>query len=652
MKKLVSLVLLTALLLQAALPVSAESLPSAGSPKEEVVYAILGQNGSLESLYVVNVLEVQNGLATDYGAYTALRNMTTNDPLQQQGEAITIATNARRISYEGKLEGRTLPWDISVRYFLDGQEYTAQQVAGQSGSLRIAISIRENPLVDSHFFKNYALQASLSLDTTLFQNIVAEGATLANVGSKKQLTYTILPGKGKEIEITANVQNFAMDAITLNGLQLALDFDMDTDELTNKVSELVDALRKLDDGALQLRDGAGELQDGGDELKEGTDALRSGARKLDRGVRSLYTGIVQVQDGLKELQSKSPQLVQGSAQVKKALQEMSGMLGSLQTLSGQIAKLVEGSADMQAGISGLVSALGQLEQGTSPEAYAAFMADKGLDIDDLQQRNMLAIAQYSGEIAALQAQLATASDADKPALQAQIDKLEELVELLKDNQGALLATQGYLVGVSAKVGEIAAGAGQLESQYTLLDTAIGQLAAGLGAMGANLSLLSSGSNAGLLQQYEALDTGINAYTQAVAEMTAQYKYLVEGAADLVTGSEKLANSTRKLDNGTATLLDAIDTLYDATGTLQDGTHELQNKTGDMDSQITDKIDSMLGGNVAEGLSFVSPQNTNVRMLQFVMRTAPITVPKTEKPPVEEQKPLSFREKLLRLFGRS
>lgn len=42
--------------------------------------------------------------------------------------------------------------------------------------------------------------------------IQADGATIANVGADKQISYTILPGKGLDAEITADVTDFEMEA--------------------------------------------------------------------------------------------------------------------------------------------------------------------------------------------------------------------------------------------------------------------------------------------------------------------------------------------------------------------------------------------------------------------------------------------------------
>ncbi len=84
----------------------------------------------------------------------------------------------------------------------------------------------------------------------------------ANVGKNKQLTYTILPGKEEDILITADVQDFEMPSIAINGVSMSLNVEVDDEELMDQVYELLDGIKKLDDGAGDIKDGVDEVQDG------------------------------------------------------------------------------------------------------------------------------------------------------------------------------------------------------------------------------------------------------------------------------------------------------------------------------------------------------------------------------------------------------
>ena len=79
-------------------------------------------------------------------------------------------------------------------------------IGGRTGKLQLILAVRQNPDCDPAFFEHYGLQAIITLDTKLCKNIVADGATQANVGADRQLSYTILPGKGKELTVTPTLR--------------------------------------------------------------------------------------------------------------------------------------------------------------------------------------------------------------------------------------------------------------------------------------------------------------------------------------------------------------------------------------------------------------------------------------------------------------
>lgn len=111
----------------------------------------------------------------------------------------------------------------------------------------------------------------MALNTDKCRNIQAEGATAGNVGVNCQLLYTILPGEEKEIEITAVVQDFEMDAMTFQGVPLSLGISEDMLEdidFSSQTEELTDAVGQLDDGVGELLDGMKAAASGGSQLAD------------------------------------------------------------------------------------------------------------------------------------------------------------------------------------------------------------------------------------------------------------------------------------------------------------------------------------------------------------------------------------------------
>ena len=638
-KRVLAVVMMASVAFSVTEPVVAIDKPS---EKEEVIYVNLSGDGTVKDIYAVNIFG--SGSIIDYGDYSSVEMLNVNTKITQDGELITFKSEEGRVYYKGKMKDTIIPWDISLKYYMDGKEYTATDVAGKSGKLEIHFKVTKNDTYQGNFFDNYALQATFTLDTEKCSDIEADGATVANVGSNKQLMYTMLPGEGIDTFITADVNNFEMSAVAINGISLALNVEVDDTELMSKVTELLDAIKKLDAGA-------GNLEDGISDLKTGAEGdLQTGVHELTQGMASLNEGIVIIENGLGELDSKSTELSEGSTAVRDALTEIQVALSQVSMSTEQVQQLVEGSASISSGIDGLVVAVEELKANVSYEAYKTVMSSNGLDITQVQAENANTIAALSSQIETLNQQIAylqaNNGDANTIAqLQAQVKQLSGIVTLLTGNTAAINGMESYLAEINNNIDLIVIGVEELKANYALVDGGINVLAEELANMAVNMSRLKRGIDT-LVAQYGKLHTGITQYTDGVAEILAGYSELAEGAKVLLGG-------TGKLDDGVEELISGISELYDGTSELKDGTSELYEKTDGMDTEISDKIDELLGsitGDNTEIESFVSDRNTNVLAVQFVIQTEAIDVEEIETVVVEEKEQLNFWQKLLRLFG--
>ncbi len=692
------------------LPASASAAAS-DAPKEEVIYVNLNTDGSVKEVNAVNIFELpEDGQIVDFGRYQSLRNMTTTDPIHYSGETVTIDAKAGKLYYEGKLEENEIPWEIRIRYYIDGTEYPAEEIAGMSGALKIHLEVSENKDCGGSFFDSYALQASLSLDTAKCRNITAESATVANVGNDKQITYTILPGKGIDAEITADVSGFEMDGISLNGIPLNLDVEVDDAALMDQVTNLLGAIGELDDGAGELKDGvsalqsgaqdglkngvsalqggasdlqngAGELQDGGTALQSGAAKVQNGAASLDEGIRSLNHGIENIQAALDTLNGQSPALRDGSSAFKEALSQLQSALSGLSLTEKNLSALANASAQIKDGIDQIVSGAASLQGGVSFEAYKAVMSQNGLNIDDLKQKNTASIDAIQNMALSLNEQLAAlqASGMDTTYFSEQVEQIQGIAALLGANNAAIDGTGAYLGAVNENISTLVEGASALQTNYASFDGTIQTLVDTLSGLTYQMSELSSAINT-LVSEYEKLDSGILSYTDGVAQIVAGYSQLSDGAAQLVTGSGALKTGTDSLysgtgellsgiseiyagagtlkdgtgalDEGVAELLAGIAQLYDGTGELKDGTSAMREETAGMDTEITDKIDELLdtitGGDM-EIASFVSDKNTNVASVQFVILSGGISIAEEKSPAPADKAERTVWQKFLDLF---
>ena len=607
-KKIMAALLAGTMIVTSVTPAMAEAVPSS---KEEVVYVNLTSGGSVKEMYAVNIFDDKN--ITDYGDYLSVELLNTTDNINQNGDEITFSSSADRVYYKGKMKSTIMPWNISIKYYVDGKEYAPEEAAGKSGKMEIYFKVSKNEAYDGSFYDAYALQASFILDTEIAKNITAADATLANVGNKKQLTYTILPGEGIDTVITADVTDFEMDAVSINGIPLNMNIQVKDEELMNKVDELLGGIEDIDNGADELNSGVNRLSDAT------RDDLQPGVNQLNDGMKDLNDGVLKIQDGLDELNSKSYELTSGSAQVLSALNTINSQLNS-QEQKDSISQLVSGSAGIKDGITNLTGKLGELQAGVS---YAKFMDDlaaKGLS-DEVISQLELSNTQIAGRLGS-----------SNPVVAGTILKNNQIIEGLKSG------INQYLTTVNTNITALYQGAQSLNTEYAKLD-------AGIRSLAVSVQQLADGVNQ-LVSEYGKLDKGVNEYTEGVAKVIAGYSQIVTGTSDLLSGSGELRD-------GTAELVNSIAELYDGTSQLKDGTGEMRDETDGMDTQITDKIDEMVngitGGNY-ELVSFVSEKNTNVKAVQFVIQTESVQIKEAdEATPVVEEK-LNFWQKVLKLFG--
>lgn len=379
MKKIFPVVLIFALLLTLIIPASAENAPS---PKEEVIYGLLNLDGSVDNLYAVNIFD--GGAITDYGDYSDIRNLTTSEKINKNGDKITVNTNADKFYYQGTLKNKELPWDIAIKYFLDGKEISGKDLCGKSGALKILMSVKQNNKVNITFFNNYALQIIISLDNKLCSNIKSDNATIAEAGNKKQLTCILLPGKGAEIAVTADIRDFEMEPILINGIKLALDITIDSGEFTKQILELANAIKELDNGASELLDGISRLSNGMQKYIDGMKAFKDGLGQLSSGADKLNAGAALIKNGLSELAKQNDSILNGAMAIQQAtFDSVNAQLGSMgldipvltpenySTVLSQISYLaavkeqLDGVVQFTQGLKSYLNGVSQLDSGAS-----------------------------------------------------------------------------------------------------------------------------------------------------------------------------------------------------------------------------------------------------------------------------------------------
>lgn len=602
--------------------------------KEENVYINLKDDGSVEGIYVVNEFDAGNQTTiTDYGKYSSVLNLSTNEEIKVNGDMITFNTDDNGMFYyQGNMESTKIPWNIDISYYLDDKEVQASSLAGKSGKLKIAISIKDNEDMEDTFFDNYLLQMTATFNSEKCKDIVSEQATIANVGDTKQLTYTILAGGNSEFTIEADVTDFEMDPITINAVPMNISInDIDVSDLKDSLIKLRDGVAKIDDGSSDLYSGSKDLSNGTKSLLDGTNSLSSGAEKLQNGSKTL-------KEAMDTLNSNSFSLTNGSKEVLNALNTINSALDSLNEASNQVQQLVEGSNKFASGMEELAQGNTKIYNEVNP--ILEVVREKLAQIKDTNFKEEFdSITNKEDYLNAYNdAKAKLAENPDDEALKIYIALFDHIIEIANkyDIEKEYKKICELDDGIDAQHKAIQ----ELNNAYkNELNPAIEKLPSLL----SKLTELKTALNT-LVNSYATLDSGINSYTGAYEQIVKGYQTLYSGIGDLEKGVESLNTGTKTLYDGTVSLEDGAEE-------LNDGTSEMRDKTKNIDTEIDDKINNMLDefkNTDYKPESFASSENGEINAVQFVMKTKGIEINNEVQEEVKEEH-LNFFQKIIRLF---
>lgn len=654
-KKLIAAVL--AVLMTVPMSLGAFAADTEGG-KEEVIYAVTDASGAVKGLYSVNIFD--GGNITDYGDYSSVKILNTTDKITKNGDIVTINSSKDKVYYEGYMNSSEIPWNIAITYKLDGEEISPENLAGKSGALTINIKVSENKNCGGSFYKSFALQAALKLDTKLCKNIIAEGATVANVGSDKQLSYIVLPGKGADLTVTAEVQNFEMDPITINGIKLNLnfdvqikasDFDFDLSEITDKLTSLKNASTALDNGADKLKSGLSTLDEGMTKINDGSAKLKAGLSALGSSSNALNAAAAKLADNIfasatEKLQAKLITSGLTSSKASNYTLTRSNYIATLAKLSGGIPTTGQTSlAELQ------------IRRG---------LAAKGITDSNTQNFLMtLANGLLSGSRAANTGDALALSGSmlnDAAFVKTAVDSYSANTQVL--TLAAALMSKPYSLSKEAAVATActAVSLSPANPQSRLSDAALKVTNASLvSAVTPNADEISS---LGKRTAAENLVAASTQYKSVKNQLDSVVKFLTS-LNTYTDGVDSAADSFNTLADGLNSAKDASEMLTKGAGELKNGTGELKSETSKIDadkvkdetlkkaqSQIDDKIKNIksgLLGSDEKTVSFISDKNTDVKAVQFVIKTDGIKKPAVEAKPTAEPQ-LNFWQKFLKLFG--
>ena len=576
MKKIMAMILAAALLFSLAPAALADGEQTKDSDadytSEEVLYGVLDHDGSTENVYAVVILESDKPCNVVYrGPFADVKNLSDTRELELKGSRVTLDGLDGRFYFQSTLKSTTLPWDLAISYTLDGKPVDASKLGGSSGRLGIDISVSDGGMDDSSFYDSFMVQVSITLDSQLCRNITADGATIANSGANKQISFTAMPGTDSEFALTADVTNFSMSGITFAAVPFSMGSALgDISELTDGLKQLTDAVSQLSSGASQLSSGASQLTSGASQFGDGLYQLSENSAALVSASETFLTMF----ETIKEM------LIAASGLPEADVKDVESLLAALDALCTQLddssGEISQSAASLESAKTGIDEAFAAVPESASADAAYLRSAAESMP-EDVVSAFTEAYGEdgYAQWLAAISS-VTAASDAAVSA-KSQWQQVSEDYDYAVQTMTDL---SSYMSSVS-------------ESVRTLRDM-IAELSGTEGGEKLN-ELIEQVSQ--LADGYAQFHDGLVAYTGGVDTLAENWGTLYDGIAQLSGGTEQLSDGTKQLNDGT--------------------------------KDIPDQVDDMLSTYTGEGYnghSFLSSKNENTHSVQFVLTTRSIDIP--------------------------
>lgn len=454
--KVVGSVLLSAVMAGSMMPVTvfAQSNDENPTEKTETVYSVLNSDGSISDTIVSSWLHDEDGINNikETLNLTDVKNIKSNEKPSKDGNTYTWNAKGNDVYYEGTAT-KQLPVSVKLRYELDGQEISANDIQGKSGHLKLTISFTNNYSQVKNIngksiviHPSYLAGGMLNMSTGKFSNVKCESGKIVNDGTNEMLAFANIPGLNEtlksagldkvnnqlgisdDVTVEADVNDFDLGSIMV-GMTNEIDLASELGEI-GSVSELTDGIDQLMEADNQLIDGSKQLYDGTTQLKEQAAPLTGSSDQ----VRQLSAGAIQLNDGVKALQTGITQYTAGASAINAGVNQLYGIpQGAAAISSGMNTKgksgfsMVEASSTLRKGLDQLNS----VATGISAESYyKSLMKNVETAQDGVTQLQNKVLAPTKTELGNLSTVLGKASSSlgELSTLVGQLSSVEEAIE--------------------------------------------------------------------------------------------------------------------------------------------------------------------------------------------------------------------------------
>lgn len=602
--------------------------------KSETVYVKAEADGTAKEITVSEWLRnlTDEDVIEDYSLLSDIKNTEGDEEFTQNADGTILWENhGEDISYEGKSE-EELPVSVKISYYLNGQQMSPEQIAGQSGEVKIRFDYENHT---SRTVKAdgkevevripFVMLSLVFLDSEVFSNVEVTNGKLMESQEQSIAVGYACPGLAdslklasyeptKEIEIpeyveiTADVTDFELE-FTATVASTGMFEGLDTEDLDD-AGDLADSMEEMQDASAEILDGIEELLDGTKEMGSYLDEYITGVSTLNSGTQKLKTGMGTLNSQKSALESGAAALQNGLESLNTALSQISlpagGGTGSTdssgeekdnenaQDISGAsqaAAALMEDGKLLASGLAQLQESMQKMQDfvGTAIKYQAEVENKVSAAKSRLESAELSNLEAKANEKARSQARSAVDSamtgfdlgelEQSDPELAASIRaQLESMREGAKAQIDGTVDVSGVISesGVQEILNEVKGILGEMPS----LDIP-------------ELSVDVTGIQSAAADMQKQLQI-LSAYAEAMSEMTGQLSGLGTALEELKSGVSQLADGSKQLTEGIKAYNQGVEQLYSAMTALSDGTNTLASAGG----ALAEGMDALVDGTEA------------------------------------------------------
>ena len=303
-----------------------------GMVKDETVYIISDANGSTQKVIVNEWIKNGDGEETinDYSKLKNIENISGNEAFENNDGVIKWDAKGNDIKYQGDGE-EVPPIEVKVKYYLNDELITPENILGKSGKVKIIFSYDINKKVYSNGYSikaPYIMASALVLNNEYFSNIQVTNGNIVNDGNNSICLGLAFPSFNENlgtnlnfpetVEIIANTTNFQFDgsvSFALADINMSA-FSSEEEDIDKMLIEFNEGIEGIQEASNKLLEGSDKLGEGAILLNTETSRFSEESETLANGSEELLLGIETLNAGINQLDSKSKELLDGAIKIQ------------------------------------------------------------------------------------------------------------------------------------------------------------------------------------------------------------------------------------------------------------------------------------------------------------------------------------------------